>query len=73
MIKEYTMLKLISGIAALTFISACTTTTTGADLRPSTATLGAGPAVATQQGFGPSVGELGSGPGLNSIYLPGPN
>lgn len=66
------MLKLIAGIAALTFISACTTTTT-ADLRPSTAILGAGPAVATHQGFGPSVGELGSGPGANTIYLPGPN
>lgn len=63
------MLKLIAGLAALTFISACTTTT--ADLRPSTATLGAGPAAATQQGFGPSVGELGSGPGANTIYLPG--
>lgn len=68
------MLKLLAGIAALTFISACTTTGTlssSADSRPGTGILGAGPGVSTQ-GFGPSVAPLGSGgPGLDTIYLPG--
>lgn len=68
--KEFDMLKLIAALAALTFVSACTTTGTlssGTDAR----SMGAGSAASTSQGFGPSVAPLGSGPGANTIYLPG--
>lgn len=57
------MLKLIVGLAVLTFMSACTTTTTVAvDPRPGTVVLGAGAAVPVLRS---------SDPAMNSIYLPG--
>lgn len=63
--KEYTMFKLIASIAALTFITACSTPSTlsgsSADGRPhGTTTLGSSPGSNT----------LGSYPGADTIYRP---
>lgn len=67
-LKEFIMLKLIASLATLILITACSTTATvssrNIDTRPpGTATMGSSPALNT----------LGSIPGADPIYLPGPN
>lgn len=58
------MLKLSASIAALAFITACSTTGTMS---------GSGASSTSAMGAGPTYDAVGSDPAADTIYLPGPN